>query len=120
MNIQKLLEESRERTLRIKEQKIEEENEKYRLRNIHEAEQIINSWKREFKRIKKNKIRISVRREYNSYFDRFYYKLRCFVDGKLYEDFNNRNIDESWVREIESRDNIFPVIDYRMFRTDRL
>ena len=39
---------------------------------------------------------------------------------KLYEDFNNRNIDESWVREIESRDNIFPVIDYRMFRTDRL
>ena len=88
MNIQKLLEESRERTLRIKEQKIEEENEKYRLRNIHEAEQIINSWKREFKRIKKNKIRISVRREYNSYFDRFYYKLRCFVDGKLYEDFN--------------------------------
>ena len=39
---------------------------------------------------------------------------------KLYEDFKNGMLDESWVAEIESRDNIFPEIEYRMYRTSWL
>ena len=39
---------------------------------------------------------------------------------KLYEDFKHGTLDESWVAEIESRDNIFPEIDYRMYRSDWL
>ena len=39
---------------------------------------------------------------------------------KLYEDFKNGTLDESWVAEIESRDNIFPEIEYRMYRTSWL
>lgn len=35
---------------------------------------------------------------------------------KLYEDIKNDSIDESWLSEIESRDNIFKNIDYRIFR----
>ncbi len=26
-------------------------------------------------------------------------------------------VDESWLREIESRDNIFPNVDYRLYAT---
>jgi len=29
-------------------------------------------------------------------------------------------LDESWLAEIESRDNIFPEIEYRMYRTSWL
>lgn len=35
---------------------------------------------------------------------------------KLYEDIKHGNIDENWLSEIESRDNIFKNIDYRVFR----
>ena len=39
---------------------------------------------------------------------------------KIYEDFKNGMLDESWINEIEYRDNIFPEIEYRMYRSDRL
>lgn len=35
---------------------------------------------------------------------------------KLYENIKNSNIDEKWLAEIESRDNIFKNIDYRVYR----
>ncbi|VWL85805.1 glycoside hydrolase family 57 protein [Oceanivirga miroungae] len=35
---------------------------------------------------------------------------------KLYETLKNHEIDEAWLSEIESRDNIFPEIDYRIYR----
>ena len=39
---------------------------------------------------------------------------------KIYEDFKNGTLDESWIREIEYRDNIFPEIDYNMYKTSWL
>ena len=36
---------------------------------------------------------------------------------KIYEDFKNDMLDEAWISEIESRDNIFPEIEYRMYRS---
>ena len=33
------------------------------------------------------------------------------------EDFKNDMLDEAWISEIESRDNIFPEIEYRMYRS---
>ena len=33
---------------------------------------------------------------------------------KLYEDIKADSLDESWLRDIESKDNIFPEIDYRV------
>ena len=39
---------------------------------------------------------------------------------KIYEDFKNGRLDEGWINEIESRDNIFPEIEYRMYRSDWL
>ncbi len=33
--------------------------------------------------------------------------------NRLYEDINSSNIDERWLSEIESKDNIFPDIDYK-------
>ncbi|GIX05981.1 MAG: glycoside hydrolase family protein [Candidatus Poribacteria bacterium] len=35
---------------------------------------------------------------------------------KLYEDIRNGEIDEPWLQEIERRDNIFPEIDYSIYR----
>lgn len=35
---------------------------------------------------------------------------------KLYEDIKHHSVDEEWLREIESRDNIFRNIDYRIYR----
>lgn len=35
---------------------------------------------------------------------------------KLYEDIKHNCIDEKWLKEIESRDNIFKNMDYRIFR----
>lgn len=35
---------------------------------------------------------------------------------KIYEDIKSGNIDESWLSEIEYRDNIFRDIDYRIYR----
>lgn len=34
---------------------------------------------------------------------------------RLYEDILNNSIDEGWLRDIESKDNIFPEIDYRIY-----
>ena len=33
---------------------------------------------------------------------------------RLYEDIKNNRIDEGWLSDIESKDNIFPDIDYRV------
>lgn len=35
---------------------------------------------------------------------------------KLYEDIQANNIDEAWLRDVESKDNIFPDIDYRVHK----
>jgi 1,4-alpha-glucan branching enzyme len=34
---------------------------------------------------------------------------------KIYEDLNNNYVDELWLNDIESRDNIFPYIDYSVY-----
>ncbi|MCG8429554.1 MAG: DUF1957 domain-containing protein [Candidatus Omnitrophica bacterium] len=34
--------------------------------------------------------------------------------NRLYDDIKARSLDESWLSEIEGRDNIFPAIDYRV------
>jgi 1,4-alpha-glucan branching enzyme len=34
---------------------------------------------------------------------------------KLYEDVKNNHIDEAWLSSIESKDNLFPEIDYRIY-----
>lgn len=34
---------------------------------------------------------------------------------KLYEDIKNDTIDEGWLSDVESKDNIFPEIDYRVY-----
>jgi 1,4-alpha-glucan branching enzyme len=35
--------------------------------------------------------------------------------NRLYEELGARSLDEAWLREVESRDNIFPDIDYRVY-----
>lgn len=92
MDIDELLEESRERRLMISDQEQEEYKEKHRPRSLIEAEKIVNSWKAEFKKNKKSLVKISICREYNSHLDRFFFKLRCFVDGNLHGIYN---LDES-------------------------
>jgi 1,4-alpha-glucan branching enzyme len=37
---------------------------------------------------------------------------------KLYEDIKNNSIDEAWLADIESKDNIFPEIDYTIYATN--
>jgi len=37
--------------------------------------------------------------------------------NKLYQDIMSGRINESWLKEIESRDNIFPDLDYSVYRT---
>ena len=39
---------------------------------------------------------------------------------KISDEIKNNTINEGWLREIEYRDNIFPNMDYTIFRTDRL
>lgn len=34
--------------------------------------------------------------------------------NKLYEDIKSNSVDESWLAEVERKDNVFPDIDYRM------
>jgi len=41
------------------------------------------------------------------------YHLHNFL--KLYDQINGQRIDEGWLRELESRNNIFPDIDYRWY-----
>ncbi len=40
-----------------------------------------------------------------------------FRFNKLYEDIVNDRVNENWLREVENRDNIFPEMDYRIFRS---
>jgi 1,4-alpha-glucan branching enzyme len=35
--------------------------------------------------------------------------------SKIYEQFQNSQIDEAWLAQIESQDNIFPALNYRYF-----
>ena len=35
--------------------------------------------------------------------------------NRLYEDLKEGRVDEGWLRDVESRDNIFPDIDYRLY-----
>jgi 1,4-alpha-glucan branching enzyme len=49
------------------------------------------------------------------------YAVRRFRDHigrftKLYEDIRSDTLDTAWLVEVESRDNIFPNIDYRAYR----
>ncbi|MDR2878461.1 MAG: DUF1957 domain-containing protein, partial [Fusobacteriales bacterium] len=39
---------------------------------------------------------------------------------KIYEDFKGQTLEEEWLCEIESRDNIFPTINYSIYKSDRL
>jgi len=34
---------------------------------------------------------------------------------RLYHDLKNHALDETWLKEVESRDNIFPEVDYRIY-----
>jgi 1,4-alpha-glucan branching enzyme len=36
---------------------------------------------------------------------------------RIYEDLLEGGVDEAWLRDIESRDNIFPDVDYRLYAT---
>jgi len=36
---------------------------------------------------------------------------------KLYRDIKNNRIDENWLRELEETDNIFPNMDYQLYKT---
>jgi 1,4-alpha-glucan branching enzyme len=38
---------------------------------------------------------------------------------RLCDDIKNNRIDESWLAEIEWRDNIFPSMDYKVYRSER-
>ncbi len=38
---------------------------------------------------------------------------------KLYFDLKENKVDEDWLKEIEYRDNIFPEMEYRVYRSDR-
>ena len=44
-------------------------------------------------------------------------KDHCFRFTRLYEEILGNHIDAGWLGEIENRDNIFPDIDYRVFRS---
>ncbi|MEW6709762.1 MAG: 1,4-alpha-glucan branching protein domain-containing protein [Candidatus Riflebacteria bacterium] len=46
-------------------------------------------------------------------------KDHTFRFTRLYEDLLRNSISESWLREVEKRDNIFPQMDYRIYRPDR-
>ena len=38
---------------------------------------------------------------------------------RLYHDILSSHVNEQWLKEVESRDNIFPDIDYRVYRESR-
>jgi len=46
-------------------------------------------------------------------------KDHCLRFTRLYQDILAERIDETWLSEVEWRDNIFPEIDYRIYRTNR-
>ncbi len=37
--------------------------------------------------------------------------------NRIFDDINGRRINEQWLKEVENRDNIFPDIDYRVYRS---
>ena len=37
--------------------------------------------------------------------------------NRIYDGLLGAGVDESWLREIESQDNIFPDVDYRLYAT---
>lgn len=39
---------------------------------------------------------------------------------KIYEDFKGKTLEEEWLCEIESRDNIFPTMNYSIYKSERL
>lgn len=45
-------------------------------------------------------------------------KDHIFRFNKLYNDIMRGTINEKWLREVELRDNIFPDIDYRIYKND--
>lgn len=46
-------------------------------------------------------------------------KDHCVRFTRLYHDIGADAVDENWLSEVESRDNIFPQIDYRIYATSR-
>jgi 1,4-alpha-glucan branching enzyme len=44
-------------------------------------------------------------------------KDHAFRFNKLYQDISNGTVNENWLREVEKRDNIFPEMDYRIYRS---
>jgi len=50
-------------------------------------------------------------RRTNSHINRF---------NKLYEMINNNQLDENYIQELESKDNIFPTVDYSLYMTRQL
>ncbi len=46
-------------------------------------------------------------------------KDHCLRFTRLYDEINADRIDAAWLAEVEHRDNIFPTIDYRMYRSHR-
>ena len=46
-------------------------------------------------------------------------KDHVFRFNKLFNDILSNNINKDWLKEVESRDNIFPEIDYRVYRKER-
>ncbi|HAE39388.1 MAG TPA: DUF1957 domain-containing protein [Candidatus Riflebacteria bacterium] len=44
-------------------------------------------------------------------------KDHAFRFTRLYEDIRKGSISENWLREVERRDNIFPEMDYRIYRS---
>ena len=38
--------------------------------------------------------------------------------SKLYHDIKENCIDETWLKDIQYKDNIFPEIDFRMYQGD--
>jgi 1,4-alpha-glucan branching enzyme len=35
---------------------------------------------------------------------------------RLYHDIMNAHVNDQWLKEVEHRDNIFPDVDYRIYR----
>ncbi|HNW35455.1 MAG TPA: DUF1957 domain-containing protein [Candidatus Ozemobacteraceae bacterium] len=46
-------------------------------------------------------------------------KDHCVRFTRLYQDISADAVDENWLAEVESRDNIFPQIDYRIYTSSR-
>jgi 1,4-alpha-glucan branching enzyme len=45
-------------------------------------------------------------------------KDHVFRFNRLFNDIKNDCIDENWLKEVEKRDNIFPEMDYRIYKSE--